>query len=183
MPDVLDLLTQLVGQRPSLLFAALLVPHIAAGLTGVVAGATAMLSPKRSGRHPNAGRIYFTALWVVGTTAVGMSAMRWPEDAYLVVLGTLSLAAASLGYVARHRRWHGWIRLHILGMGTSYVLLLTAFYVDNGPRLPLLDRLPVLAFWIVPGLVGDPLIARALVRYRAGLNASPARRSGRTAAL
>ena len=41
----------------------------------------------------------------------------------------------------------------------------------------------VLAFWIVPALIGCPVIARALVRYRAGLNASPARTIGRTAAL
>jgi uncharacterized membrane-anchored protein len=62
--------------------------------------------------------------------------MRWPDDAHLVVLGALSLAAASLAYLARHYRWQGWIRLHILGMGASYMVLLTAFYVDNGPRLP-----------------------------------------------
>ena len=29
------------------------------------------------------------------------------------------------------------MKLHITGMGTSYVLLLTAFYVDNGKNLPL----------------------------------------------
>jgi|SRR5579859_6120089 len=101
--------------------------------------------------------------------------MRWPEDAYLVVLGALSLAATSIGLVARHRCWPGWIQLHIVGMGTSYILLLTAFYVDNGPRLPVWDRLPVLAFWIVPGLIGCPLIIRALIRYRARPNASPTR--------
>jgi hypothetical protein len=93
--------------------------HIASGLTDVVAGATAMLSPKRSGRHPKAGRTYYTTLCVVCATAVGMAAMRWPEDAYLVVLGGLSLAAASLGYLSRRHRWQGWIRLHMLGMGAS----------------------------------------------------------------
>jgi hypothetical protein len=164
MPDVLDLLTQLVGERPSETFAALLIPHIAAGLVAVVAGATAMLSPKRSGRHPKAGRTYYTMLCVVCATAVPMAAMRWSEDAYLVVLGALSLAAASLGYLARHYHWRSWIQLHIAGMGTSYIVLLTAFYVDNGPRLPVWDRLPVLAFWIVPSLIGLPLIAAATRR-------------------
>src|SRR5258708_7193114 len=175
MPDVFDLLTQLAGERPSSTFAALLVVHIAAGLTAVVAGATAMLSPKRNGRHPKAGRTYYVALCAVCATAVGMAAMRWPEDAYLVVLGALSLAATSLAYLARHYRWQGWIRLHILGMGTSYIVLMTAFYVDNGPRLPVWDRLPVLAFWIVPSLIGLPLVVSALVRYRGGLNAPPIR--------
>ena len=175
MPDVLDLLTQLVGDRPSPLFATLLVVHIAAGLTAVVAGAMAMLSPKRSGRHPKAGKTYYMALCVVCATAVGMAAMRWPEDAYLVVLGSLSLAAASLAYLARHYQRQGWIRLHILGMGTSYIVLMTAFYVDNGPRLPVWDRLPLLAFWIGPTLIGFPLVVRALVRYKGGLDARPVR--------
>src|SRR5713226_5732494 len=35
-----------------------------------------------------------------------------------------------------------WARFHIVGMGLSYVLLLTAFYVDNGKNLPLWNRLP-----------------------------------------
>src|SRR5258708_4149708 len=175
MLDVLDLLTPLVGERPSWTFATLLVVHIAAGLTAVVSGATAMLSPKRSGRHPMAGRTYYMALCVVCATAVGMAAMRWPEDAYLVVLGSLSLAAASLAYLARHYQRQGWIRLHILGMGTSYIVLMTAFYVDNGPRLPLWDPLPLLAFWIVPTLIGFPLVVRALVRYQGGLHAVSAR--------
>jgi hypothetical protein len=183
MPDVFDLLTQLVGERPSAPFATLLVVHIASGLTAVVAGATAMLSPKRSGGHPKAGRTYYMTLCVVCATAVGMAAMRWPEDAYLVVLGGLSLAAASVGYLARRHRWQGWIRLHILGMGASYIVLLTAFYVDNGPRLPLWDRLPVLAFWIVPSLIGLPLVARALVRSRAGLRVAPVRTLERPAPL
>jgi Predicted membrane protein (DUF2306) len=161
MPDLFDLLTQLVGQRPSSTFATLLVVHIAAGLTAVLAGATAMLSPKRRGRHPRAGRIYYAAVCVVCATAVGMAAMRWTEDAYLVLLGTVSLAAASLAYLARHYQWHGWIRLHIVGMGTSYIVLMTAFYVDNGPRLPVWDRLPLLAFWIVPSVIGFPLVVRA----------------------
>jgi hypothetical protein len=183
MPDVFDVLTQLVGERPSWTFAAILVMHVAAGLTAVVSGATAMLSPKRNGRHPKAGRTYYAALCVVCATAVGMAAMRWPEDAYLVVLGTLSLAAASVGYLARHHRWQGWIRIHILGMATSYIVLMTAFYVDNGPRVPVWDRLPWLAFWIVPGVIGFPLVARALVRHSAGLRAPPVRTIERIAAL
>ena len=40
------------------------------------------------------------------------------------------------------RLWRGWLRLHIAGMAVSYILLLTAFYVDNGPHLPLWRSLP-----------------------------------------
>jgi len=44
--------------------------------------------------------------------------------------------------------------------------MLTAFYVDNGPHLPLWDRLPVLAFWLLPSAIGAPIIIRAVMRAR-----------------
>jgi hypothetical protein len=50
-------------------------------------------------------------------------------------------------------------------MGLSYILLLTAFYVDNGAHLPLWRELPSLAYWLVPAAVGLPLIAVTLRRH------------------
>ena len=165
MSSVLDLISQFTGERPSLLFSALLVPHVFAGITCVVSGAVAMLSKKRRGRHPRFGDIYYWGLLVVFATASGMSVLRWSEDAYLFVLGALSFGSASIGYLARKRHWRGWTTFHIVGMGLSYIVLLTAFYVDNGPRLPLYDRLPIIVFWTVPTLVGLPLVTRALARH------------------
>lgn len=168
MSTLIDLLTPLVGERPSVAFAALLVCHVPAGVVCVVAGAVAMLSPKRRGRHPRFGTVYYAALAVVFVTASAMAFLRWSEDAYLFVLGTISFGSGSAGYLARRVRWRSWMRFHILGMGLSCVVLLTAFYVDNGPRLPLWNQLPVVAFWTVPSLIGVPLITRALVRYGNG---------------
>jgi hypothetical protein len=51
-------------------------------------------------------------------------------------------------------------------MGIAYVAMLTAFYVDNGPHLPLWDRLPTLAFWLLPSAIGAPIIARAIIGAR-----------------
>ena len=72
---------------------------------------------------------------------------------------------ASVGRTAHRRRWHGWVRLHIGSMGLSYILLLTTFYVDNGKSLPLWKELPSIAYWVLPGAVGLPLIVRALLRH------------------
>jgi hypothetical protein len=72
---------------------------------------------------------------------------------------------ASAGYAARKIHWRGWTSIHILGMSFSYIVLLTAFYVDNGPHLPLYNRLPVIAFWVGPSLIGLPLVIRALLRH------------------
>jgi hypothetical protein len=102
---------------------------------------------------------------VVFVTATGMSMLRWSEDAYLFVLGSAAFGAACMGFAARRRRWRGWTAGHIVGMSVSYIVLLTAFYVDNAPRLPLWRALPPLAFWIVPSLIGLPIMARALARH------------------
>jgi hypothetical protein len=122
-----------------------------------------MLSQKRAGRHPRYGTIYFWCLAGVFLTASGLSAVRWTEDYHLFILGALSFVAAYLGRRARRHRWNNWVRLHLTGMGASYILLLTAFYVDNGRSLPLWRDLPTIAYWLLPAAVGLPLIIRASV--------------------
>lgn len=139
--------------------------HVAVGMVCVVAGAVAMLSPKRSGRHPTSGTIYYWSLVAVFVSATALSVMRWAENYHLFILGVLAFSSAFLGRSARRRRWAGWLRVHIIGMGLSYILLLTAFYVDNGKSLPLWKELPTIAYWLLPAAVGLPLIIRALFRH------------------
>ena len=139
--------------------------HVLVGLLCVVAGAIAMLSPKCRGRHPMFGTIYYWGLVAMFVSATGLSVVRWAEDYHLFILGLLALIAAALGRTARRRRWPGWVRLHIAGMGLSYILLLTAFYVDNGKSLPLWKDLPPITYWLLSAAVGLPLIIRALFRH------------------
>ena len=147
------------------LFLTLVAVHVAAGLVCVVSGVVAMLSRKRSGRHPLAGTIYFWALTVVFVTMSALALLRWSEDYGLFVLGACSLAAALVGRTARRRLWPGWPRVHLIGMGASYILLLTAFYVDNGPNLPVWRLLPPIAFWLLPSAIGAPIVLVALWRH------------------
>jgi hypothetical protein len=149
----------------SKVFLTIVAVHVAVGLVCIVAGAVAMLSPKAAGRHPTAGTLYFWSLVVVCLSMTALSVMRWPADTHLLVLGILSFAVGAIGRTARRRRWQGWLRIHIAGMGLSYTLLLTAFYVDNGPSLPLWRSLPTLAYWLGPSIVGLPILARALQRH------------------
>lgn len=137
--------------------------HVAASLTCVVAGAVAMLSKKRPGRHPMAGRAYYWSLAVVFVTAVGLSMARWAQDADLFFLAVLSFGLATFGREAIRRGWPGRFRPHIIGMGASYIVLLTAFYVDNGKNLPVWRDLPPLAYWTAPSLIGIPVMAWALL--------------------
>jgi hypothetical protein len=147
------------------LFLTVLGVHVLFGLAGVVTGAVAMLNKKMAGRHPRFGTYYYWSLAVVFVTAAGLSAMRWAEDYHLFVLGALSFSAAWIGRRARRRRWSHWLQVHVSGLGMSYVLLLTAFYVDNGPQLPLWNKLPAIAFWLLPAAISVPLIVRALLYH------------------
>ncbi|MBO0825606.1 MAG: DUF2306 domain-containing protein [Actinobacteria bacterium] len=148
-------------------FLAFLAVHVLAGLTAVATGAIAALSRKGSSRHIRFGRWFYTAIAVVFGTATALTIMRWRQDYPLLIIGTVAFIAATIGFLhrRRHRPGDTW---HILGMGVGYVAMLTAFYVDNGPQLPLLDRLPPLTFWFLPGVIGAPIITRAVLaaRYR-----------------
>jgi len=146
-------------------FLAFLAVHVVCGLTAVATGAIAALARKGSPRHIRAGRWYYRAITVVFATATVLAAMRWRQDYHLFIIGAVAFTAATVGYLHRRRHRRGDTG-HIAGMGISYVAMLTAFYVDNGPHLPLWDHLPTLAFWLLPLAVGAPIIARAVSRAR-----------------
>jgi hypothetical protein len=135
--------------------------HIPLGIATVAIGAIAMLSRKRRGRHSKFGTIYFWCLLALFTSATLLSLMRWAEN--LCILGALSFVCAWMGRAALRGRWPYWVRLHIAGMGMSYVPMLVAFYVDNGKQLPLWKDLPHFMDWLIPMAVGIPLIVRALL--------------------
>ena len=116
-------------------FRAFLAVHVLAGLTAVTTGAVAALSRKGSPRHIRAGRWYYRAITVVFATATILAAMRWRQDYYLFIIGAVAFTAATIGYQHRRRHRPG-DTAHIAGMGTAYVAMLTAFYIDNGPHLP-----------------------------------------------
>lgn len=146
-------------------FLTVVVVHIAFGLAAVIVGAVAMLSNKGRGRHSHFGTVYFWCLFAVLVTMTVLSFMRWSADYHLFALGALSFACGYLGRAAVRTRWPQWPRLHLTGMAASYILMLTAFYVDNGKNLPLWRELPELAFWLLPAAIGAPLIAYALYRH------------------
>lgn len=136
--------------------------HIIAGITCVVSGIVSMVSRKGGRIHITFGRVYVGGMAVVFATMAIMAVIRWPLDNHLAVMGLVALVATGLGFLNRRRhRSDTW---HILAMGVSYVALLTAFYVDNGPALPVWSLLPPWVFWVLPTIVGAPLIAIAIGR-------------------
>jgi hypothetical protein len=153
-------------------FLAVVSVHVFLGLICTVTGIVAMLSAKGRGQHSNFGTIYYWCLAGVFLTAVGLSVVRWTENYHLFILAVLSFAAAYFGRKALRQRRRNWPALHVTGIGASYVLLLTAFYVDNGKNLPLWRELPQIAFWLLPSAIGVPIILHALRRHPVVINSS-----------
>jgi len=147
------------------LFLTLLAIHVLAGLACVVAGAVAMLSKKQAGPHHKAGTVYYIFIWIVFITATIMAITRWKEDYHLFILGLISFCAAFIGRRARRHHWKKWSIIHIMGMGLSYILLITAFYVDNGKFLPIWKNFDPLVYWLLPSVIGIPILIRTLLRH------------------
>jgi hypothetical protein len=145
------------------LFLSIVALHVAAGLVAVMAGLVAMFSRKRRGWHSQSGSVYFWAIGFVFVSATVLALLRGPQDLHLVLLGAAALAAAWIGRSARRGRWRNSLRVHLAGMGLSYILMLTAFYVETGDQLPLWRELPPILFWILPAAVGLPFIVHALI--------------------
>jgi hypothetical protein len=145
-------------------FLAALAVHVAGGATAVVSGILATAARKQPGRHPVAGTVYLYAIGTVFVTATVMAVLRWRHDWHLFLIATIALGLAMVGRQVRRRRPHRWMAWHGSAMAGSFIALFTGFYVDNGPQLPLWDRLPHLTYWLIPAAVGIPLTWRALAR-------------------
>jgi hypothetical protein len=150
------------------LFLAFLAVHVVAGTIAVISGAVAAIAHKPGPHHVQAGRRYYLAVTVMSGSGAVLAVMRWREDAYLLVFAAVAFTAATVGIRARRRRGRAGTTVHIVGLSLSFVAMMTGFYVDNGPRLPLVQHLPAAAFWVLPPAVGAVLAARSLRRAARG---------------
>jgi hypothetical protein len=91
-----------------------------------------------------------------------LSLMRWAENYHLFILGSIAFAFAYFCRAAARLRPYPWVKLHLVGMGSSYIFMLIAFYIDNRKNLPFWKELPQTTYWLLPSAVGIPLIIHAL---------------------
>ncbi len=141
--------------------------HIALGVLCVVAGAVAMLGKKVRGTHSLFGSIYFWTLNVLFCSATILAFMRWQENKYLFFIGLFSVFSALVGRNAIRGKWTNHLKFHIPGFGISYVLMLIAFYVDNGKHLPIWMDINPIFYWALPTIVGVPIIVWAMSKHKA----------------
>jgi hypothetical protein len=145
---------------------ALLVVHIALGAAGLVLGPVAMRAAKRPGLHTRAGEAYHWVVLGVCVTAVALALTDWARLWWFVPISVGSYAFALLGYAAAKRRWRGWLRAHVTGQGGSYIAMVTALLVVNWQPLTGISGRATAWPWVLPTLVGTPIIAWVNARLR-----------------
>jgi hypothetical protein len=165
MDQDITVVAGIVIPSTSPVFLSIVALHVAIALVAVACGFVAMFSPKRAGRHSRYGKVYFYALSGVFISASVLSFMRWAENYHLFILGSVAFLAGLFARTAIRARWRNWPRFHLLGMGTSYVFLLIAFYVDNGRNLPLWRDLPAILYWLTPTVIGATIMIGVMRRH------------------
>jgi hypothetical protein len=134
----------------------LLVLHIAAGTAGLLLVVPVLFVPKRRGWHPWLGRSYLGCTALLCLSAYGLvvydPARLWP----FVLIGTGTLACAAGGLWFALRRPRGWTAPHLSLMSSSAISFVTAFALQMTHFNPLA--------WILPTVIGTPLIARRTAR-------------------
>lgn len=144
--------------------------HVAAGSAGLLLAPIAMAAPKHRGRHTRVGLAYQVAIAALTVSALGLVAFAPVRLWWLALIACGTEVAALAGWREARRRRPGWRSRHVGLMAGSYVSLVTALLVVNWSS-PLA--------WILPTLVGTPLIARASAR--AARQAVPSEGAGYTA--
>ncbi|MCD7035024.1 DUF2306 domain-containing protein [Metabacillus sp. GX 13764] len=147
------------------LFQGMLLVHIAAGCICLLFGPLAMGAAKKNKYHRIFGEIYHASFAVILLSSVTLAVMHWETSAYLMYVGIFSYSFAITGYLAVKLKRKNWLSMHISGMLGSYIAVVTAVLVVNGQRIPGLNLLPVWALWILPTLIGSPLITLVNIRF------------------
>ncbi len=126
-----------------------LILHITSGTLALALGPVALQVAKVHGRGNSAGVAYHAAVLVACASAVLLAALDWSRLWWFVPIAAGSYALALLGHVASKRSGGRWPSRYVHGQGGSYIALLTALLVVSTTSP---------AAWIVPTLIGTPLI-------------------------
>lgn len=143
----------------------MLILHIVAGYLALGIGLVAMFAPKKRGRHTTTGRIYFWLVTAVCASAIVLAILNWEVSSYLFYIAIFSFIFALFGYRAYIKKRKNWMVTHIAGMGGSYIAMVTAFIVVNQQNVPAFKEIPSLVFWLLPTIIGTPIIKKVGDKY------------------
>jgi len=146
------------------LFQFFLAMHIIAGTIGLVIGPIVMYAPKRKGLHTQAGTAYFFSMTTVCASALILAGLHWKKSWWFALVAAFSFQFALRGYLAARNRGQNWLPRHISGMLGSYIAMTTALLVVNASAIP--GSIPDFVYWLLPTIIGTPLIVLTVRRYR-----------------
>lgn len=109
--------------------------HVIAGGAALLTGPIAMWAPKRIGTHSRLGESFFVLVTAVCISGGSLAVMHWESRALFFFIAVGTYAFALLGYVAAKRRWRRWLLAHVIGQGSAYTAMVTAFIVANWDEL------------------------------------------------
>ena len=139
-------------------FGVLRMIHIISASTALLLGLCAFLAPKQAGIHPTLGRVYGAFVGLTCLTAIVMGGMHWRTSLYLIPLAILAYSLVIQGRRAIRQPSAYSSHRHIRGMLGSYITLCTAYLITNGSRLPVFSAWPTWTHWLLPSLIGIPMI-------------------------
>lgn len=128
--------------------------HIVAGACALLIGPIAMWAPKRIGVHSRVGEIFFVAVTAVCVSGGGLGALHWESRAPFVFIAIGTFVFALLGYAAAKARWQHWLIAHVVGQGSAYTAMVTAFIVANWDELTGTPGTDVPAVFLLPMGIG-----------------------------
>jgi hypothetical protein len=146
-----------------------LVIHIAAGVVGVLVGPP-VLYAAAGGRVGRLAGAYHASVLLVCVSAGALAALDFARLWWFVLIAAASYGFALSAYVAARSRRPGWLPRYIRGQGGAYIALWTAIVVVSVPDLPVV--------WLVPAVVGSPLVEWYAHRARAVTRPGEARLPG-----
>jgi hypothetical protein len=139
--------------------------HIIAGTIGLVIGPISGFAKKRKGLHTRVGFAYLIAMSILCLSACALAILNWKQSWWFLFVAAFSFSFALKGYLAAKRRGPSWMRSHISGMLGSYIAMTTALLVVNASKIPGYGTLPTVLWWILPTIIGTPLIVSVTKRY------------------
>ena len=158
----------------------ILIAHIAAGFTALFTGLIAIWAVKGGKTHILSGRIYYYAMVLVAITAVLLAVFKSLTflfsiavfSFYLTFTGYRSVKyksgdaklldwlVLSMVFRSKNSSEKAWLYRHIGKMSGAYIATVTAFLVTN------IHFLPSTIVWLAPTVIGTPLIAYTIRKYK-----------------
>ena len=128
--------------------------HVAAGFAGLVLGPIVMRALKRAGLHTRVGGLYFAMVTVSCMSAAVLAVLDWARLGFFFWIAVGTYAFALPGYLAARKRGRGWLLIHVVGVTSSYVAMVTAFLVNNFQRITGISGIPFAVRALVPMFFG-----------------------------